>query len=150
MRPLTIRDRNPRNARVIEQFFANNGVVPSQVAPGAPLLLLHTVGARSGQHRVTPLRYERVNAEVYAVFGSNGGRRRHPDWYFNLLADPDVSIDVGTANGIEKFEVYARILDGAALEQAWEHEKSLWESRRSFDIQSGDRLIPVIHLERRL
>jgi len=74
------------NQRVIERFRANGGVVE----PGLDLLLLHHVGARSGRERVTPLAY------CVAVLASNRGAPKHPDWYHNLVANPDVKAEIGT------------------------------------------------------
>jgi deazaflavin-dependent oxidoreductase (nitroreductase family) len=83
---------NSYNQRVIERFRANGGVVE----PGLDLLLLHHVGARSGQERVTPLAYWRVDATTVAVLASNRGAPKHPDWYHNLVANPDAKTEIGT------------------------------------------------------
>ncbi len=138
-------DQNPRNPGIIAQFHANGGDVPSNVAPGAPLLLLHTVGARSGQPRINPMRYQPIGDGVVAVFATNRGLTRHPDWYYNVCAHPDVTVEIGT----ESFAAHARILDGAERAQIWEREKTTWPVRQSYEVKSGDREIPVIMLERR-
>ncbi len=80
------------NQRVIERFRANGGVVE----PGLDLLLLHHVGARSGRERVTPLAYWRIDDTSVAVLASNRGAPKHPDWYHNLVANPDVKAEIGT------------------------------------------------------
>src|SRR5207248_6310197 len=82
------------NDKIIAEFRANGGRVGGQFA-GAPLLLLHTVGARSGQLRVNPMMYRTV-AGGYAVFASKGGAPTHPDWYHNMLANPRVRAEIGT------------------------------------------------------
>jgi deazaflavin-dependent oxidoreductase (nitroreductase family) len=82
------------NEQVIEEFRANAGRVGGRFA-GRDLLLLHHVGARSGADRVNPLAYLR-DGERYVVFASAGGRARNPGWYHNLLAHPDVAIEVGS------------------------------------------------------
>ena len=83
------------NTKIIEEFRANGGAVGGQFA-GAPLLLLHTVGARSGRRRVNPVMYQRVNGG-YAVFASKAGSTPvNPDWYHNLLAHPQVAAEIGT------------------------------------------------------
>ena len=82
------------NTKIIEEFRANGGAVGGQFA-GAPLLLLHTVGARSGQRRVNPVMYQKVDGG-YAVFASKAGAPVNPDWYHNLLAQPQVTAEIGT------------------------------------------------------
>ena len=79
---------NDWNAKIIEEFRANEGRVGGQFE-GAPLLLLHSIGARSGKERVNPMMYQAVG-DAYAVFASKGGAPSNPDWYHNLIATPDV------------------------------------------------------------
>jgi deazaflavin-dependent oxidoreductase (nitroreductase family) len=82
------------NARIIEEFRANEGRVGGTFA-GSTLLLLHHVGAKSGKARVNPLAYNR-DGDRYVVFASKAGAPTNPDWYHNLKAHPDVTIEVGT------------------------------------------------------
>ena len=82
------------NRRIIEEFRANAGRVGG-VFEGASLLLLHHRGARSGIERVNPLAYQPVG-EGFAVFASKAGAPTNPDWYHNLKANPNVTIEVGT------------------------------------------------------
>jgi len=96
-------EHNDWNQKVIDEFRANDGKVGGMFE-GAPLLLLHTTGARTGLDRVHPLMYQQVGDEL-AVFASNAGGPRHPDWYFNLLADPDGEIETGS----ETVGVHARV-----------------------------------------
>ena len=86
-------EANDWNSKIIEEFRANQGKVGGPFA-GAALLLLHTVGARTGQPRVNPVMYQPVGGS-YAVFASKGGAPTHPDWYHNLLAQPQVSAEIG-------------------------------------------------------
>ena len=95
------REPDSYNQQVIETFRANGGIVE----PGLDLLLLHHVGARSGRERVTPLAYWRVDDESVAVLASNRGAPKHPDWYHNLVANPDAETEIGT----ETFVARARI-----------------------------------------
>jgi deazaflavin-dependent oxidoreductase (nitroreductase family) len=95
------RELHSYNQRVIEAFRANDGVVE----PGLEVLLLHHVGARSGRERVTPLAYWRVDNTSVAVLASNRGAPKHPDWYHNLVANPDVRTEIGT----ETFLARARV-----------------------------------------
>ena len=127
------------NARIIEEFRANQGRVGGMFE-GSTLLLLHHVGARSGQDRVNPLAYNR-DGDRYVVFASKGGAPTNPDWYHNLKANPNVKIEVGTdtiavaaqeARGEERDRLF-----GAQVErspQFAEYQKNT------------DRMIPVIVL----
>ena len=108
-------DIRERNARVIEEFRANAGTVGGPWE-GATMLLLHTRGAKSGRPRVNPLVYL-PDGERYVIIASKGGAPEDPQWYRNLLADPDVEIEVGTRRisvrateitGPERDELYAR------------------------------------------
>ena len=81
---------NDYNNELIEKFRANNGAMPN----GAPLLLLSTTGARSGQPRVNPLAYTR-DGDRYVIIASKGGYATNPDWYHNLVANPEVTVEVG-------------------------------------------------------
>src|ERR1700760_1247619 len=82
------------NARIIEEFHANEGRVGGPFE-GATLLLLHHVGAKSGKDRTNPLVYNR-DGNRYVVFASKAGAPTNPDWYHNLKANPNVTIEVGT------------------------------------------------------
>ena len=81
------------NNKIIEEFRAKDGKIGGQFE-GAPLLLLHTVGARTGQERVNPMMYLPVDGG-YAVFASKAGAPSNPDWYHNLLAHPKVTAEIG-------------------------------------------------------
>jgi deazaflavin-dependent oxidoreductase (nitroreductase family) len=85
---------NGWNATVIEEFRASDGVVGGQFE-GAPVLLLHTKGAKSGQERINPMMYLDYEGKRY-IFASYAGAPTHPDWYHNLVAHPDVTVEVGT------------------------------------------------------
>jgi deazaflavin-dependent oxidoreductase (nitroreductase family) len=129
------------NNKVIAEFRANEGRVGGQFE-GAPLLLLHTTGAKSGADRVNPMMYLEQDGHVY-VFASKAGADSHPDWYRNLSANPEVRVEVGT-------ETYDAI--ASALEESERH--------RIYDIQVGvfpgfgeyrektTRVIPVVELVR--
>lgn len=82
------------NGKIIAEFRGNEGKVGGPFQ-GAPLLLLHTTGAKSGQERVNPMMYQTIG-DGFAVFASKGGAPTNPDWYHNLKAHPTVSIEVGT------------------------------------------------------
>src|ERR1700753_1336061 len=81
------------NQTIIDEFRANNGQVGGNFA-GAPMLLLHSTGAKSGQSRVPPMMYQQVGSD-WAVFASKAGADTNPDWYYNLVAHPDAQIEIG-------------------------------------------------------
>jgi deazaflavin-dependent oxidoreductase (nitroreductase family) len=127
------------NARIIEEFHANQGRVGGPFE-GATLLLLHHVGARSGKDRINPLVYNR-DGDRYVIFASKAGAPTNPDWYHNLRANPNVSIEVGTdtigvvaseASGEERDRLFRAQVQRAP--QFGEYERKT------------DRVIPVILL----
>ena len=128
------------NSKIIEEFRANKGKVGGPFQ-GAPLLLLHTVGAKSGQARVNPMMYQRVPGG-YAVFASKGGAPVNPDWYHNVLAHPRVTVEIGTATG----EFLARVAAGEERERIWTAQKSAYPGFADYE-QKTTRQIPVIILE---
>jgi deazaflavin-dependent oxidoreductase (nitroreductase family) len=128
------------NTKIIEEFRANGGAVGGQFA-GAPLLLLHTVGARSGQRRVNPVMYQKVDGG-YAVFASKAGAPVSPDWYHNLLAQPQVTAEIGTRT----VELVARVADGDERERIWAAQKAAYPGFADYE-RKTTRQIPVIVLE---
>lgn len=128
------------NSKIIEEFRANEGRVGGQFE-GAPLLLLHTVGARTGRQRVNPVMYQRVPGG-YAVFASKGGAPTHPDWYYNVLAHPRVTAEIGT--GTE--ELLARVAEGVERDHIWAVQKAAYPGFAAYE-QNTTRQIPVIILE---
>ena len=135
-------DRNDWNTAIIAEFRANAGKVGGPFE-GAPMLLLHAVGRKSGQERVNPMVYQAVG-EHWAVFGSKAGAPTHPDWYLNLVAKPDVSIEVGT----ETIPVKARTAEGDEREQIWTAQKARMPGFADYETKTT-REIPVVVLERR-
>ena len=100
---------NDWNKQIIDEFRANEGRVGGPFA-GAPLLLLHHTGAKSGTIRVNPLMYL-ADDDRLLVFGSKGGAPTHPDWVYNLRANPAATVEVGT----DKFAVEAEELTAEDL-----------------------------------
>jgi deazaflavin-dependent oxidoreductase (nitroreductase family) len=129
------------NASIIEEFRANEGKVGGPFE-GAPVMLLHTTGAKTGKTRVNPVMYQAVGDD-FAVFASKGGAPTHPDWYYNLLAHSQVTIEVGT----ETLEVKARATEGAERDRIWTVQKERYPAFASYE-QKTEREIPVILLER--
>jgi deazaflavin-dependent oxidoreductase (nitroreductase family) len=130
------------NDKVIAEFRANQGRVGGQFE-GAPLLLLHSTGAKSGQERVNPMMYQAVG-DGFAVFASKAGADTNPDWYHNLRAHPQARIEVGT----ETIDVTARVLDPEERAPIWEEQKTRYPGFADYE-RKTDRVIPVVMLERR-
>lgn len=128
------------NSRIIEEFRANGGKVGGQF-DGAPLLLLHTTGARTGQERVNPVMY-RTDGDRLVVFASKAGADTNPDWFHNLSAHPRVRVEVGA----ETRDVVARVADEAERARLWEAQKSEWPGFAGYEKRT-DRQIPVVILE---
>ena len=128
------------NDKIIAEFRENGGQVGGQFA-GAPLLLLHTVGAKSGQPRVSPMMYQKVDGG-YAVFASKAGAPSNPDWYYNLLADPKAQAEIGT----DKVELVARVAAGDERERIWSAQKAAYPGFADYE-RKTTREIPVVVLE---
>lgn len=94
---------NDRNKAIIDEFRANGGKVGGFFA-NMPLLLLHTVGAKSRQPRINPVAYT-LDGDRFVIIASKGGAPTNPDWFYNLVAQPRVTVEVGT----DKFEAQATI-----------------------------------------
>lgn len=133
---------NDFNTQVIQEFRENDGSVGGPF-DGAPMLLLHTIGARSGQERVNPLMFQPLG-DAWAVFASKGGAPSHPDWYHNLLANPDVDVEIGA----DTVAARARVAEGSEREQIWSRQKQDWPQFAGYEANT-DREIPVVVLERR-
>lgn len=129
------------NKAIIEEFRANDGKVGGQFA-GRPLLLLHTTGAKTGQQRINPLAYSRADGRL-VVIASKGGAPTHPDWYYNLLANPTVTVEVGT----EQFQ--ARAVVATEPERTRLFDQMVAENPGFADYQRKTRrILPVIVLTR--
>lgn len=128
------------NKQIIDEFRANEGKVGGMFT-GAPLLILHTTGTKSGQARLSPLMYQQLDG-AYAVFASKAGASSHPDWYYNLVADTDVSLEFGT----ETVAASARIADSAERSGIWERQKTSWPQFAEYEAKT-DRQIPVVVLD---
>jgi deazaflavin-dependent oxidoreductase (nitroreductase family) len=102
------------NAEIVEEFRARGGHVSGPLA-GTPLMLVHHTGARSGIERVVPLAYLPRPDGRFVIIASNGGSPGHPAWYYNLKANPKITVEVGA----ETFRVVAEELDTAARSALW-------------------------------
>jgi deazaflavin-dependent oxidoreductase (nitroreductase family) len=130
---------NDLNTQVIAEFRKNHGKVGGHFE-GAPLLLLQTVGRRSGKPRINPVMYLR-DGERYVVFASKAGADTHPDWYENLKVNPDVRIEVGDYT----MEVHAEEIQGPARERLYERQASIYPNFAEYQ-RKTKRVIPVIAL----
>src|SRR5260370_42473014 len=124
------------NRKIIADYRANAGNVPGFGGPSR-MLLLTALGARTGKARTAPMMYVR-DGDRLVVFASNAGAQRHPDWYRNLVAHPDVTVEVGG----ERFEATAAVTGGEERDRLWrlfplpEHQ------------ERAGRGIPVVALQR--
>ena len=134
-------DYNAFNRQLIEEFRANGGKVGGMFA-GAPLLLLTTTGARSGQPRVAPLAYTTDNGR-FVVIASKGGAPSHPDWLHNLRANPEVTVEVGT----ESFAARATIAEGAERQRLFDQMAAQMPNFAEYQ-RNTTRKLPVVVLER--
>ncbi len=134
-------DINEFNRGIIEQFRANDGKVGPPFE-GAPLLVLHSTGAKSGKERLAPIVFQAVDG-AWAVFASKAGAPDNPDWYHNLVANPAARIELGT----ETVDVTARVLEGDERSGIWEKQKELMPGFAEYEAKT-DRVIPVVLLER--
>lgn len=127
------------NAAIVAEFRANHGKVGGPFE-GAPLLLLHTTGARSGRSYVKPLMYL-PDGERYVVFASKGGAPENPAWYHNLLAHPEVEIEVGD----DTFTVRAEEVTGAERDRKYAEQAAAWPGFAAYQ-EKTRRTIPVVVL----
>jgi deazaflavin-dependent oxidoreductase (nitroreductase family) len=134
-------DYNDFNRKLIKEFRANGGKV-SGVFAGAPLLLLTTTGARTGQSWVVPLVYTTDNGR-FVVIASKGGAPTHPDWFRNLRANPEVTIEVGA----ETFPARASVVEGAERQRLFDQMAAQMPNFAEYQ-RNTTRQLPVIVLER--
>ena len=129
------------NDKIIEEFRANKGRVGGPFE-GHSLLLLHHRGAKTGIERVNPLASQSLGKGAWAIFASKGGAPTNPDWFHNLLANPDVTIEIGT----EIVPVSARVAEGDEREGIWARQKQIMPGFSDYE-KKTTREIPVIILE---
>ncbi|GHO48198.1 nitroreductase family deazaflavin-dependent oxidoreductase [Ktedonospora formicarum] len=127
------------NSKVIEEFHANNG----KVNGGNSVLLLTTTGAKSGKKRLNPLAYT-TDGERLVIIASKGGAPTNPDWYHNVVANPDVTVEVGA----ETFEARATVAEGAERDELYAKQAALMPNFAEYQAKTT-RKIPVIVLTRK-
>jgi deazaflavin-dependent oxidoreductase (nitroreductase family) len=134
-------DQNEYNRQLIEQFRAAHG---GGQFDGRPLLLLTTIGARTSQRRTTPMMYISDDDRLLVV-ASNAGAPAHPDWYHNLVAHPQITVEVGK----ETYAATASVLEGAERERLWATIVAQYPFFAEHQAKIS-RQIPVVALERTL
>jgi len=137
-----ITDVNDWDRQVVEAFRASGGNVGGQFA-GVPLLLLTTTGAKSGAPRISPLAYLPEGGNIY-VFAGNRGAPTNPGWYHNLVAHPDVTVELGT----ETFEARATIIESVEGERLGRIQVQKIPALAELQ-EKITRKIPVVLLERK-
>jgi deazaflavin-dependent oxidoreductase (nitroreductase family) len=130
------------NKAIIDEFRANAGKVGGQFA-GRTLLLLHTTGAKSGETRVNPL-VTIPDGERYVIVASKGGAPTNPDWYYNLSANPEVTVEVGS----EKFQAVAQVTAEPERTRLYEQMETVNPGFTEYKSKTS-RSIPVITLTRK-
>ena len=137
---------SPFNQKTIAEFKAQQG---RGIGPwGDHVLLMTAKGAKSGMAITTPLVYGR-EGDRYIVVASQGGAPQHPKWFGNVKANPEVDLEVATADGTEKFEARARVVDSRdEHDRLYKEMTKIWPAFADYQKRT-DRLIPVVILERR-
>lgn len=133
------------NESVVDQFRAHGGKVGPPFE-GADILLLTTIGAKSGQPRLTPLVYL-PDGDRYLIVGSYGGAPKHPAWFLNLRANPTVTVEIGDGETIDRFEATATELADGEREAAWARIVAELPGFAEYQ-RKTDRVIPVVALSR--
>ena len=132
---------NDWNTPVIREFREHGGSVGGPFE-GAPVLLLTTRGAKTGKTRVNPMMYL-ADGDRMLVFAPKGGAPTNPDWYYNLIANPDVTVEVGT----EIFQAKAMVVTGRERDAIYARQATLYPQFGEYE-KKTTRKIPVIALAR--
>jgi deazaflavin-dependent oxidoreductase (nitroreductase family) len=139
-------DESPseRNARVLSEFRDNDGIVASYDG-WAKLLLLTTIGAKSGLPRTTPIAYWHFGDHLY-IIASEEGAPHNPAWYFNLLANPQVTAEVPTPNGIATVVVDAVPITGTRRDDIYASVETIQPAFTEYVRLAAPRIIPIFEL----
>lgn len=133
--------QNEFNLNIIKEFRENGGETFGPFK-GRPLLLLTTKGAKSGNEGTTPLVYSR-DGDRYVIIASMGGAPRHPAWYHNIVANPNVTLEVGT----EKFQATAAVAEEPERTRLYNAQAEMMPAFTEYQ-QKTTRVIPVVVLTR--
>lgn len=134
-------NQNERNQAIIDEFRANAGKVGGPFA-GRTLLLLHTTGAKSGEERINPVAYT-TDGDRLVIIASKGGAPTNPDWYYNILANPLVTVEVDT----EKFQARAAVTAEPERTRLYNKMVEMMPGFAEYRLKTT-RAIPVIVLTR--
>jgi deazaflavin-dependent oxidoreductase (nitroreductase family) len=126
----------------VRRYVETDGEVGYTWREGAPILILTVTGRKSGAEYSTPLIFGRAGDD-YVIVGSQGGRPQHPDWYLNLLAEPEVGVQVK----VDRFRARARTAEGGERERLWRQMNEIWPHYDEYQAKTH-RVIPVVVLER--
>jgi deazaflavin-dependent oxidoreductase (nitroreductase family) len=126
----------------VRRYEETNGEVGHDWERRAPCLVLTTIGRKTGQERKFPLIYQEHNGS-YVIVASNGGAPKHPGWYLNLQANPEVKVQVGA----DKFTVRARTAPDDERARLWPKMTNVWPDYDEYQTKTG-RKIPVVVLDR--
>jgi deazaflavin-dependent oxidoreductase (nitroreductase family) len=132
-------DMNDFNQAVIDEFRANDGKVGGPFE-GAPVLLLTSTGARSGERRTTPVMYLPDGGRM-VIFASKGGAPTNPAWYHNLLANPSATVEVGA----DTVDVDAAVTSGEERSRLFDRQAELFPQFKDY-AEKTNREIPVVAL----
>jgi deazaflavin-dependent oxidoreductase (nitroreductase family) len=135
----------PWNQKTISEFHEKKGL---GVGPwGDHVLLMTAKGVKSGDAITTPLVYGR-EGDQYVIVASKGGSPKHPAWFGNIKANPEVEVEVANANGTETFKARAHVVESRAeRDRLYEEMSKIWPSFKDYQTKT-ERLIPVVILER--
>lgn len=134
-------DVNDWNTKIIDEFRANEGRVGGQFE-GAPVLLLHTSGARTGIERVHPMMFLDLDGHRY-VFASKAGADTNPDWYRNLVAHPAVTVEAG----VEEYQATAVVVPDPERGRIYQEQARRYPGFAEYQ-EKTSRVIPVVELQR--
>jgi deazaflavin-dependent oxidoreductase (nitroreductase family) len=134
-------NQNDRNMAIIKEFRENAGKVGGPFE-GRTLLILHTIGAKSGQERINPVAYV-TDGDRFVIIASKGGAPTNPDWYYNLVANPQVTVEVG----VEQFTARASISTEPERTRLYSKMVEMMPGFAEYQ-KKTTRMIPVITLAR--
>jgi len=132
-------ETHDRNRKIIEEFRAKAGQVGGQFQ-GAPIMIVHTTGARTGEERVNPVMYLDFDGRRF-VFASKAGADTNPDWYHNLMVHPDVTVEVGT----DTYTATASPVTGDDRDLIFGEQARRYPGFAEYQ-QKTKRVIPVVEL----
>ncbi|BDZ41907.1 hypothetical protein GCM10025865_12060 [Paraoerskovia sediminicola] len=135
------------NQKIIDEFRSNGGTVET-AGFGRGLILVHHVGAKSGTERITPLAAIPQDDGTWLIAASKAGADTNPDWFHNLVAHPDITIETPDAEGISTVEVRATVLPDDERDAGWAQFTAMSDGFKGYEAKTS-RVIPVVRLSRR-